>query len=119
MTEQDATVEEVAVGDDKFELKDDGTIVIGWDALSFTLRRPRLGEFRKLKEATKSENRDEDDDLMNERWMALAFKMLSPHPLPKAPKNLDEDERPVWLLDNAAVVHSMFAHWRSVPLGRG
>lgn len=121
------------------ELKDDATVVLTFDGGSYRLRRPRLGEWNKLREllyelqdeplrlaaAMPSPTGDEEEDRrisvernrdalarledMRLGWIREAAGMLSDQPLPA------NDDLPAWLADSD-VVGELVTHWRKSPI---
>lgn len=104
-----------------------------------TLRNPKYGEFRKIKDATvnaqtslKAAADALDVDLTDNvavsahpelmdtilesmaDAVALAFEILGDKTLPE-----DRDEWPTWLVLNTGLLSEFIAHWRAVPLASG
>lgn len=116
------------MAEDGFELVADGTVVFQLSEKStIKLRRPSLGEYRKLVEQVEQMQEDAAaiitskngaltvdklSDLLLE-WVRLAVSLLgSPEELPP------EDELPAWIL-NADLTRDLVAHWQKVPSRRG
>lgn len=108
----------------------DGTIEADIDGDVFTLRRPKFGEFRAIREQTNALNsyvrglpkdrsdeqaQEYEDEILRRRISVLAksFERLA-RPLPE-----DPDDWPAWLILDASVMQRMLNHWQTVPLARG
>jgi hypothetical protein len=92
-----------------------GKAVFTVDGAPFTLRLPKLGEFRTLHSAwTEGTGLAPKDQLSHQvEWVSNLFSMLSDHPLPD-----DTDAWPAWL-GVAAYQAKLMIHFRDVPLARG
>lgn len=118
---------------DKLDLQDNGQAVLVIDDTHYTLRMPRLGQFRELRQLLQDQV-DEVNRLDRERvahqddpgytpptfdlnpgriqWLQRAFALVGDKELPP------EDEWPVWMTADD-LIPAIVRHWREVPLARG
>ena len=106
---------ETAVDQDDFELLPDGRSRFQIEGRTYTLRRPRLGEYKHLRllmvDGVKIPP-DEQLDFMV-KWVGEAFTALSDRPLDENP-----DEWPSWV-GTGSFSGQLLEHWRAVPLAPG
>ena len=104
------------------DLASDGRVTVRLDAGEWTLRRPKFGEFARLKERADVLNTDEDlraDELAWFKarfdWWREVFEMLSPD----GPEFPDIDDLPLWF-GGQEMVMQVVAHWiQSPPVAPG
>lgn len=127
--------------EDLFDPQPNGTIKFVVSGLAFTLRRPKIKEFRLFREklislgvdsessaaeateavergelppalATEAKRQEKEDELLE--WWQLVFKELndSEKPLP------DDDDLPMWLFDGE-IIPTVLNTWTSLPPRRG
>ena len=119
------TTEAVAEDEgDTIEYLDSGRIRAVLDGKRYTLRLPKLGEYKKLRQRLADMQEDEarrqdegtpttDSVVGLEEFMDAAFDQLGDSPLPP-----DHDDWPAWL-PTFNTVGRMLSHWRAVPLAPG
>lgn len=105
------------------------------DGLVYTLRRPKLGEFRQYRErltamrdtiqARQKTDEPIDDIGMVAEWLRVVFNgapaddSYKPiHPLSDRPLPEDSDEWPTWMV-GGDLATQMVQHWTAVPLAPG
>jgi len=106
------------------DLLDDGQVRMAFDGRAVTLRRPKIGELRRLYEGVEAIAAAEQaeaekgarlsylagvDEVAD--WWRAVFDALAPDgtSLPD-----DVDDWPVWLL-SGSLMGQVLAHWREVP----
>jgi hypothetical protein len=111
---------------DALDFKPDGTVYLEWAGLEAgsvhrrTLRRPRLGEYRRtiermttLTEAVRSgSGRSDSFDTGVEatlEWLRGVFELLGDQGLPEV-----ADECPAWLV-SVDFARDLVAHWQTLP----
>lgn len=125
---------------ESFDLCDDGSVVIAFDGTSYRLRRPNIGQFRKLREllyevqdapihlAAELPPRPEGDDLAElDAWKeanraagarieSLRFGWIREVVATLCSTPLPgEDELPVWL-GTDSIVTDLLTHWSKAPI---
>jgi len=125
--------------EDNYTLETDGTVTfdIG-DGSTRRLKRPSLGQYRKLMELLDTLRRDANkrqqertergdatqapgagesvDDMVT--WLDGVFNELSDSPLPRMNDSVDIDKLPVWFV-STELVTDLIGHWQSTPSHRG
>lgn len=102
---------------DDFTTNADGTVTFVFDDQHFVLRRPKLGEYRKLIESLTVAGGEAKGDVTKQfdavaGWFQQIFETLGDKTLPPI------DDLPAWLL-GAEVAQELIAHWQLVPSRRG
>lgn len=108
---------------------EDGRIQFTMSEEVYTIRPPRLGEYKKLKrflldgvkKVQEEDNPDADgmDNVLE--FMRVVFNgsdELELHPLSDRSWPENEDELPPWI-GSVNIQARLFRHWRQVPLDRG
>lgn len=104
---------------DVLTLREDGTVLAVIKGEDYVLRRPNIGEFRKIRELLNLEEEEKTDDKgdqllknidRNFDWVNEVITMLSD----KQP-SFTKDEAPLWLA-NGGLGNDFVTHWLSVPL---
>lgn len=115
-----------AAPDDAIEMLNSGKVVATIDGTTHTLRRPKFGELRDLREQLaemgRTQSQRNDDAAANDQlrelhddadlffgWFRHAFELLSDNTLPD-----DDDDMPAWFV-RADLPGHLIQHWRSVP----
>lgn len=111
---------------DVLELREDGTVQIGWDGFRTILRRPKVGEWMSfIEEADLADAwlRQEDTPEAKPRTTSeLAgpdgpFLTLYAHVISTLGQAVERADLPLWLIDGA-VFRDVSGWWRSNPLHR-
>lgn len=116
--------ESVEDENDTIDYLDSGRVRAVIDGKRYTLRLPKLGEYKQFRQRLADMQEDEakrqdeglpatDSVVGLELFMAAAFDQLGDSPLPE-----DSDEWPAWL-PTFQTVGRMLSHWRAVPLAHG
>jgi hypothetical protein len=115
MTEDDTAT--VSDGGDLYEALPGGQIRFHAGGRVITLRPPKFGEYRELKDALNAgiadakENKDGDSDDVVANFVTRAMEILGDGVI-------DVDDRPIWMT-NGGLPAEMTKHWRNVPLAPG
>lgn len=113
----DAGPDDGPVVDDgeEYKLLPDGRILLAFEGKRWTLRRPRLGEYRHFRsmflELAKVDGEDQIDHVI--KWVEECFAALADRPL-----SVPVDDWPTWLVAGMSF-GDWITHWRDVPLARG
>lgn len=109
---------------DQITARPNGTIDLTLNGDTYTLRRPTIGELRKMEEAlddaaaderaARDEGRTFDDTQALTEWWRDVFAMLGDDTL----NDVADDDLPPWL-PTAALIVEVRTHWRTVPWGPG
>lgn len=104
------------------DLLPDGRVRLSLEDSVITLRRPNLGELRKLRgridelvveaRAAREAGADRDQSAELLTWAVEAFAMLGDGQLPS------NDELPPWF-ESPELSVKLIGHWRTVPWGPG
>jgi len=108
---------------DVLELRDDGTVVVGWDQTSITLRRPKVGEWLSFIEEsetaiawTRAEKDGQTPSLRelvgpNGPFLTLHRRVL----LELGGTTLERDDLPIWMA-SGDMIAKLSSHWLRAPL---
>lgn len=109
--------------EDIFELHKSGTVRANIDTQTYNLKRPKLGEFRGLRESFQAlaeqaqANKDAETPVDQSGeiidWLRQVFDVLADRALPES-----DDDLPTWFLDSTLPA-TLIGHWRAAPLARG
>jgi len=107
--------DETEIVEDGFELLPDGRTRFQIEGRTYTLRRPRLGEYKHLRMMMVDGGKvpaDEQLDFMT-KWVSETFVALSDRALGD-----NSDDWPSWV-GTGQFAGALLEHWRAVPLAPG